>query len=47
MFSQTIKSYLAIGTIKRSGDLIPNPYWGYGILNVPNIFKASNQYLKN
>lgn len=39
MFSQTIKSYLAQGTITRSGDIIPNPYWGYGILNVPNIFK--------
>ncbi|MDR3596302.1 S8 family peptidase [Clostridium sp.] len=39
MFSQSIKSYLAQGTITRSGDVIPSPYWGYGILNVPNIFK--------
>ncbi|EKQ52860.1 MULTISPECIES: S8 family peptidase [unclassified Clostridium] len=39
MFAQTIKAYLAKGAISRSGDIIPNPYWGYGILNVPKIFK--------
>lgn len=39
MFAQTIKSYLASGTVIRSGDLIPNPYWGYGIVNVPKIFE--------
>ena len=39
IYSQTIKAYLAKGAIARSGDIIPNPYWGYGILNVPKIFE--------
>lgn len=39
MFSETLKAYLAKGGIARSGDIIPNPYWGYGILNVPKIFE--------
>ena len=29
IYSQTIKAYLARGTIKRSGDIYPNPQWGY------------------
>lgn len=39
MFVQGMKAYLARGAISRSGDIIPNPYWGYGILNVPKIFE--------
>lgn len=39
IYSQTIKAYLAKGAISRSGDIVPNPYWGYGILNVPKIFE--------
>jgi subtilisin family serine protease len=39
MFPQMIKAHLVQGTVSRSGDIIPNPYWGYGMLNVPNIFK--------
>lgn len=39
IYSQTIKSYLAKGAISRSGDIVPNPYWGYGIINVPKIFE--------
>lgn len=39
MYSETLKAYLDKGGIARSGDLIPNPYWGYGILNVPKIFE--------
>jgi len=39
IYSETIKAYLAKGAISRSGDIIPNPYWGYGILNVPKIFE--------
>lgn len=39
MYAQTIKAYLAKGAIARSGDIIPNPFWGYGILNVPKIFE--------
>lgn len=40
MFAQTIKAYLARGSISRSGDIIPNPFWGYGIINVPKIFES-------
>lgn len=39
IYSQTLKAYLAKGAIARSGDIVPNPYWGYGILNVPRIFE--------
>lgn len=39
MYSQTIKAYLAKGGVSREGDITPNPYWGYGILNVPRIFE--------
>lgn len=39
MYAQTIKAYLAKGAMARSGDITPNPYWGYGILNVPRILK--------
>lgn len=39
MYSQTVKTYLARGTIKRSGDVYPNPQWGYGILNILTLFK--------
>ena len=39
IYSETIKAYLVKGTIIRSGDVSPNPYWGYGILNVPAIFE--------
>lgn len=39
IYSQTIKAYIIRGAIRRPGDIIPNPYWGYGILNVPAIFE--------
>ena len=39
IYSQTLKAYLAKGAIARGGDITPNPYWGYGILNVPKIFE--------
>jgi hypothetical protein len=39
MYSQTIKAYLTRGTVKRSGDIYPNPQWGYGILDVLNMFE--------
>jgi subtilisin family serine protease len=39
LYSQTIKAYLAKGAVSRSGDIVPNPYWGYGIINVPKIFE--------
>lgn len=40
MYAQTIKAYLARGAIARSGDIVPNPFWGYGIINVPKIFES-------
>lgn len=39
MYSETVKSYLIRGTVKREGDIYPNPEWGYGILNVFGIFE--------
>lgn len=39
IYAQTVKAYLAKGAVSRSGDIVPNPYWGYGILNVPKIFE--------
>jgi hypothetical protein len=39
IYSQTIKAYLVKGAIPTGSDITPNPYWGYGILNVPAIFK--------
>ncbi|PRR81445.1 S8 family peptidase [Clostridium vincentii] len=39
MYSQTIKSYLARGTTKRTGDIYPNPQWGYGALDVLSMFQ--------
>jgi len=39
IYSQTVKAYLAKGTTKRVGDKYPNARWGYGILNVIDMFK--------
>lgn len=39
IYSETIKAYLVKGTVVRSGDVTPSPFWGYGILNVPAIFE--------
>ena len=39
MYSQTLKTYIARGTVKRSGDVYPNPQWGYGILNILTLFQ--------
>ena len=39
MYAQTVKSYLAKGTTRRSGDIYPNPQWGYGILNILKMFQ--------
>lgn len=39
MYSQTIKTYIAKGAVQRGGDVYPNPQWGYGILNVVNMFQ--------
>ncbi|HEX9024894.1 MAG TPA: S8 family peptidase [Clostridium sp.] len=39
MYSQTIKAYIAKGAVQRSGDVYPNPQWGYGILNIFKMFQ--------
>lgn len=39
MYAQTLKSYFLMGTIKRANDVYPNPQWGYGILDLLEIFK--------
>lgn len=39
MYSQTLKAYIVRGTVKRSGDVYPNPQWGYGILNILALFQ--------
>lgn len=38
MYSQTVKTYLMRGTIKRINDTYPNPQWGYGILDLFGAF---------
>ncbi len=39
MYSQSIKTFLTRGVIKRGKDVYPNPEWGYGILNFYKIFE--------
>ncbi|WP_244835199.1 S8 family peptidase [Clostridium sp. BJN0001] len=39
MYSKTLKTYLARGVMSRNGDMYPNAHWGYGILNILNMFK--------
>ncbi len=39
LYSQTIKTYIQRGATQRSGDVYPNPQWGYGLLNVVRIFQ--------
>lgn len=39
MYSQTLKTYLARGTTRRSGDVYPNPQWGYGMLDILVMFE--------
>ena len=39
MYSQKIKTYLTRGTEKRVTDSYPNAEWGYGVLNLYDVFK--------
>lgn len=39
MYSQTVKTYLARGAIRRIGDTYPNAQWGYGMLNIFVMFQ--------
>ena len=40
MSSETIKTLLIRGTRKRPNEAYPNPYWGYGILDLLGVFDA-------
>ncbi|MDU1076499.1 MAG: S8 family peptidase [Clostridium sp.] len=42
MSTQSIKTFIARGTQKRKGDIYPNAQWGYGILNLYDIFSNIN-----
>lgn len=39
IYSQTVKTYISRGAVQRGGDVYPNPQWGYGILNILNMFQ--------
>lgn len=39
IYGPSILSYLTRGTSKRSGDIYPNPQWGYGMLNLLGSFE--------
>lgn len=39
IYSETIRTYLQRGTVKRSGDNYPNAEWGYGMLNILLMFQ--------
>ena len=41
-YAKTIKTYLSRGVSTRPGDIYPNPQWGYGMLNILNMFKNMN-----
>ncbi|MBS5951270.1 MAG: S8 family serine peptidase [Clostridium sp.] len=40
MYSQSIKTFLRRGVIKRQKENYPNPEWGYGIINFYKIFES-------
>ena len=39
MYSESIRTFLQRGTMKRSGDNYPNSEWGYGMLNILLMFR--------
>lgn len=39
LYSPKLKVYLIRGTEKRKGDIYPDDTWGYGILNLVEVFK--------
>lgn len=39
LYAQTLKSFLLTGTNKRENDIYPNPQWGYGILDLVEVFR--------
>lgn len=38
MYSQSLKTFLYRGTVRRKSDTYPNPQWGYGIIDFYRIF---------
>lgn len=42
MYTQSIKTFLRRGTLKRSGDVYPNPNIGYGIIDIYRVFANTN-----
>lgn len=38
MYTESIKTFLNRGTVRRKGDSYPNPHLGYGIINFYEIF---------
>ena len=42
IYSSQIKTYIISGAKTRPGDIYPNPQWGYGMLNILNMFKNMN-----
>jgi subtilisin family serine protease len=39
IYSPKINTFLISGTRKRPGDIYPNPVWGYGILDLVEVFE--------
>lgn len=39
MYTQSIKTFMRRGTVKRRGDTYPNPQIGYGLISVYDIFQ--------
>lgn len=39
MYPRSIKTFLSRGTVQRRGDTYPNSQWGFGILNIYNLFQ--------
>ena len=40
MYSVKLQSYIIRGARKRDGDTYPNRQWGYGILDMQEIFNS-------
>lgn len=41
LYSTKVKTYLIRGTKKRAGDVYPNRYWGYGLLDLKGVFEKT------
>jgi len=43
LYTTKVGIYLIRGTIRTEGIVYPNPQWGYGILNIEELFKSLNR----